>query len=242
MKNKFPLSKNKRQCIGPCYFPNTLVKHNNNQVIHQNVAFCPTVPYLDDNNNEKIYDLCFPPTHKKDINIQNKNNIMIPFSGISNYNFLEFYYDIKSFDDTIKYISENKKIPLYTKMRIINSSLNAYGEKITIIDNILVEFYIDYINKFWLHDIYHKIHKYIHINNKNILLGKPENNKLKINDDNIIRINFISDRFINQNEIFKFLIRFIKNNKNKLNNMEYIDYKIKDLLIKYIEEKIKITI
>src|SRR5690606_3808512 len=116
--------------------------------------FCPVNEWVDkDPTTGKIrsyhIDECYVPTHEKDIQQKEiEMNILIPKIDYSCNQFLNIYYNIYSFDDALNWLTESKTV-LLTKMRIIECAWETYGSTIELIDNRLVDFYIEVIKKKW---------------------------------------------------------------------------------------------
>lgn len=248
---KYPKSKNNFQCIGPCYQPNTSIVHplTLEYVTDKYYPFCPVKEweYVDKDSGNTVTrttDVCYHPTESKDLSGKEfEMNMLVPSIDFNDEQFLKIFYNIYSFEDAISWI-DNKKFtsPLLTRLRIMNSAWSAYGADLNIIDHRVVEFYIELAKKKWMADIYKYLNKYVRISDENVLLGEPDENELTAKDDVVVRTNFLADRFINNDEIYKFLVRYLKYRKEEWPNIINHSDNIKNDLIKYIENKIKLTI
>jgi hypothetical protein len=226
-KRKFPKSINNRQCLGPCYKPDTsfihpvlLVPVKND--LYPGKAVCPTTKYekVDEFSQKTFnpaYDVCNNPTHDEDTSTQ--ESLLTFQSGFTKNIFLSQYYNINSFEDALEWIDENKFTPIETRERILNAALNLYGDNIMYFDDIFVDFYISYIKDKYINNIYKDIHENIGIKNEEILIVDKEKNKLKINEFNIERINYIAKVFLDKLEVRKFLSKYIKSQ-----NIHFSDY------------------
>jgi hypothetical protein len=92
----------------------------------------------------------------------------------------------------------------------------------------------------WIKDVYKELYKYISINNKNEIF--LDNNNDDINDNINNKINFIIKKFVNNDEIYKFMSRYIKARYEKWDKISSHIINIKNDYIDYIENKIKLTI
>lgn len=247
---KYPISKNNKQCIGPCYEPGTWIIHpiTLEYVTNTNHSFCPVNQWeiTDPKSGKKFNrttDECYVPTHEKDISKKEiEMNILIPKIDFSCIQFLKIYYDIHSFEDSLTWISINYNIPIFTKLRVMNCSLEAFGSNIDIIDDRLVDFYIEVIKKVWIKDIYPYIKNYIFVDNNKIYLKDNKNNEL-IDDKYVIeKINFFLEKFANKNMIYKFLLKYINKYKHSWNNIESHNNELKKYYKKYIIDKIIETV
>lgn len=245
---KYPKSKNNFQCVGPCYQPNTSIVHplTLEYVTDKYYPFCPVNEwdYTDATSGKTITrttDICYHPTQSKDLSGKEfEINILTPNIDFNDKQFLKIFYNIHSFEDAINWIDSKKLSPLLTRLRIMECAWNAYGKNVNIIDHRVVDFYIELAKKKWISDIYKKLNKYIHISNDKILFADPKTNDLSPKDNYVARINFLIDRFINNDEIYKFLIKYLANPTDTM-VMNY-STSIKNDLIIYIENKIKLTI
>jgi hypothetical protein len=222
MKNRKKIKKYKKsinniQCLGPCYKGDTYVVHpvyleHINK--HDDNPFCPTEYHevVDDNTGKKRlipYDICENPTDNTDISTS--ESIILFQSGFTKDVFLSLYYDINSYEEMIEWLNNNKSALIDTKARIVNSALNIYGNKIDFFDDVFIEFYINYMKEKSSKKIYKEIHKNIGINDGDILITNEKNNDLKYEEYLIERINFIVEKFLNIDEVKKFLHNLIKN-------------------------------
>lgn len=247
---KYPKSRNNFQCIGPCYQPNTWIVHPLTlEYITDNInPFCPVKQwdYIDETGKKipRVTDVCYHPTESKDLSGKEfEMNILTPNIDFNYEQFLKIFYNIHSFEDAIDWIDSKKNnSSLLTRMRIMDCAWHAYGRNVNIIDHRVVEFYIELAKKKWISDIYKKINKYIHIRDSKIMFGNPNDNDLSPNDEIVARTNFLVDRFINNDEMYKFLIRYLKHRKDDWDSIVSHSLHIKDDLIKYIENKINLTI
>ena len=245
-KNKYPISRNNQQCLGPCYYANTKAIHPITlNPITYNEDFCPTAEWetIDKTTGKKEFhfiDKCYKPTddetsNRKDIEI----NMLTPYIDFNTEHFLKIYYNIYSFEDGINWIEKNKFTPIVTRIRILNSILKSYGNKIDIIDNRVTDFFIEVIKSQYIKKILLSLSKYINISNNIVELGKTDNN---IENDNNIKINYIIKTFINSDEIHKFIIKYLRYRKDQWKNINnYIENMINDL-IEYIINKINLTL
>jgi hypothetical protein len=250
---KFPRSINNRQCLGPCYKPDTKFIHPvylqniKNDFLPINDPICPTVAYekKDDLTNIKrtlTYDTCKNPTQDKDISTQ--ESLLFFQSGFTKDIFLSLYYNISSFESALEWINENENIPIETRERILNASLNLYGDNIEYLDDIFVKFYVSYIKDKFMNIIYKNIHENIGTKNNEILIVKNTNNNLKINELKIERINYISEKFFNHTDTKNFLMKYIRSKKILFedyndglyliytNHLQYIKNIISNILLK----------
>ena len=213
IKNIYPKSINNYQCFGPCYDANTKVNHPvylnliNNET---NQPFCPTrhIEYFDETLGEKNireYDVCENPT-------TNKNEpINLFYSDFTREGFLTLYYNINSFYDTMQWLENNSYYPMDTKIRIMNATLNVYGDKIDLFSDVFIYFFISYLN----------IKKKKYIYKKLSSLDTKSKNKKEI-----------AKKYITYDNIKNFLLYFLKH-KKKIKLAEYNDI-LKLLTIKFI--------
>lgn len=247
----YPKSIHNIQCIGPCYYPGTMIVHpvTLQTLTDPDEPFCPVnqFEHFDKNTGMKTtksLDICYRPTDNVDLSGKEfEMNMLNPNIEFNNNEFLKIYYNISSFEDAINYIDSKKYLPIATKLRIIDCSLNAFGYELTIFDNRVVDFFIDVISQKWMDDIYDKIGKYIKIDGDKISFK----NNIKRNvsafhtdseTDKNIKYNFIKSKFITPEEIYKFLSRYLKHRKENWKQIKQHSINIKKDFIDYIELKI----
>lgn len=247
---KYPRSKNNFQCLGPCYNPNTSIVHplTLEYVTDKYYPFCPVREWeFQDRETGKTIvrttDLCYQPTESKDLSGKEfELNILTPSIDFNEEQFLKIFYNIHSFEDAVNWIDTKKYTPLLTRLRIMDCAWRAYGKEVNIIDHRVVEFYLELIKKKWTRDLYRELNKYVHIRGEKVLLGDPNDNNLGPKEEVVVRTNFLVDRFINHDEIYKFLTRYLKHRKDQWDTiLRHSDHMKKDL-VKYIENKIQMTV
>ena len=233
---KFPKSINGSQCIGPCYNAKTLIIHPlEMSIITNKNNFCPINSGTD---SKMLTDICLNPIDSNDINYKDLEITMLnPYIDFNSFKFLSIYYNILSIEDTYKWLDENKKSSLDTKIRILRNALFAFSSKIELIDNRLSDIFVHIIKKKYINKIYNNIYKYISVERNNILFME---NNLDKKENYVERINFIVKVFINTNELNKFLIKYFSQKKELLIT-NYIDDIINEF-VKYIIVKIKKSI
>ena len=243
--NEYPKSINGRQCIGPCYNSNTTIIHPTTFAYTTpaiDKPFCPVKDYYDENKTLQNIDICI----KQSEGVKNIDNgvhidISLPIFDFSCNYFLKTYYDIRSFDDCIRYINDNNHLPYLTKKRVINCAANTHSDEIDVTYD-LTKMLLNISIKDWCEYIYINTNKFIKINKNNqIKLG--EKNTTHLTKFKNIKINFLKKKFLNEQIMYKFLKYHLENNeKNKKQNENYFMDNLKENLIKYIIKKIKNTI
>lgn len=250
---KYPKSSQNFQCLGPCYQPGTVVVHPTTleYVINKEHAFCPVDrwEYVNPKTGQKSFeykDDCLIPTQNKDnLSKEREIDILVPTIDFNDMRFLAMYYRLTSFEDSLNWIFNNKKTPVSTRMRILNCSFNAYGKNIDILDERLVSFIVEVINKKWIDDLFGSMKKYINVYNDKIQLSEPtvSSPDEEYNDQlNKIKLKYFKSKFINDDEINKFLMKYIKYRSESWGDIIDIGSNIKAELIKYFENKIISTI
>jgi hypothetical protein len=250
-KNKYPKSKNNFQCLGPCYNPKTMIIHPTQleYVTDHLRPFCPVNEWefkdpATGDKEEMITDVCLNPTKGENTSKSElEMNILIPQTDFNFEHFLKIYYEIFSFEDSMKWMNENKHSPIRTKMRIINASLEIYGKNIEIFDDVFIDFFIEYIKTKEIKKIYDKNNEYIGIDDdKNILLMKKNDNPLNVSENSTERMNYLIKMFLGKNEIIKFMYRYFKHKKKEWDNIDNYLKNMSNDLNMYIFDKIKISI
>jgi hypothetical protein len=243
---KYPISNLGFQCLGPCYNKNVDTVHpiTLERVTNHYNDFCHVNPYnINDENIGEIVDKCIKPVHNIDISEDEQSiNILTPFMDFNTTQFVKNYYNIDSFDDCLEWVFNNEDKSYTNRIRVLNTSLHAFGKNIEIVDKKFNELFIIYIKNNII-NIYEKIHKYIHVNENNkVYLGNQKNNKLEKNDHSIERINYLISTFINENDIYKFVNRYFEKRKDKwITIRNHLDNMLNDL-IQNIIKKIEISL
>lgn len=117
MNNKIQKTSNNLKCIGPAYPPNTLFYHpQTGEAFKSNNIVCPV-----DISTKKYFDTFHTP---------NTNFLDYEFDSPflpDNYNdFLSNIYNINSFYDSEKFLSNSHNINYISKSRIINAIYKVY--------------------------------------------------------------------------------------------------------------------
>lgn len=246
---KYPKSKNNFQCLGPCYYPGTMVIHPTEIDIVSDTMypFCPvdrwdSVDPVTKQTKNMVTDICFNPTEKESINKNELElNILTPYIDFNSEQFLRIYYNIFTFEDSIDWINRNKHVCVTTKARVINSSLKSFGESIDILDNRFSDIFIDYVKAKKIKHIYFNIYNYISVDKKTKEIFLSQND-IPYDDLCTERINYVIKTFLNKDDITKFLIKHLKYRKtvwrNINNHLENMCVELGD----YILNKIKMTL
>ncbi len=249
---KYPKSKNKFQCLGPCYYPGTMVVHPTQLEIVTDYAqpFCPVdewkqIDSKTGRETETITDNCFKPTEKA--NISNKElelNILTPYIDFNVEHFLKIYYNIFSFEDSVDWIDSNKHVPMGTKVRVMNCSLKTFGENIDLFDNRFADFFIEYVKKNEMKHLYNKLNGHIGINSdkKSINLTTKDKNELLTNEYCLERTNYIIKTFLEKDDVIKFLVRYFKHRKTQWKEIKNHLSNMSTDFVGYVLNKITVTL
>lgn len=235
---KYPKSINNLQCLGPCYHKNVTIFHpTRNAYFEQPFPFCPTEAHDEVNQltgkTETVFvDKCMNPTHTKDlVSIP----LITPISEFTKQKFLQIY-NIRSFGECLVWLSDNINIPIKTKVRVIDATLNIYGKDIQFVDDVFIDFFHDYIKKEHVTEMYERLHKYIDIQKDDVLLAKKTS--LEIDAYRIERINYIISYLATVEYIKNFLVKYVQN----FSNWENINNNLQlmaEAFTEYILNKIK---
>lgn len=217
----FQKSKKGLQCLGPCFKPNTWITHPDTleYVTTKDAPFCPTNPHIvvDPHTGKKqklIIDECFKADENIDLNLI-QLNVLSPKINFNCEQFIKIYYKIYSFENGLNWIETNKKSPHYTKIRILECMWKIYGNDLNVITNRTVNIYMNIIKKKWIKLIYKELKEYVIIDeNENIYfsINEVQNKVQNKNKYRVEKINFIMDKIINHNNVYKILKKHIRNN------------------------------
>lgn len=218
---KYPKSKNKKQCLGPCYKPGTTIVHPTylEYVTDEINPFCPVEEWrqtdiVTGRTTGVITDTCFNPIDEQSTSKELEMNILTPYIDFNLDQFLKIYYEIFSFEHSIDWIDRNKHAPLNTKIRIINAALTTYGNKIEIFDSRFTDFFIEIIKRNEIANIYDKIHKNIGIDDaSNIYFVNASKNDLSSKQKYVERTNYLIKIFLDKDEVTKFLSKYFRRKK-----------------------------
>jgi hypothetical protein len=245
----YPKGIHNKQCIGPCYEPNTYTIHPQTLKLmtHATDPICPTEQWIYKNpqkGEETLYhDICENPTDMNKINTDNLElDIFVPKFNFNCEIFLKLYYNITSFDKAIIWISENETKPLYSKIRILECTLKAWGNtEQFVITDILIDFFIIIIKKIYLKSLYDDLYKYIigNAQNDSIKLGYSKDSK----DKYIVeKQNYIINKLLTRNIIYKLLLEYQSDFESKWNTINNHVDKFKFYIANYLEQTIIKTI
>jgi len=241
---KYQTSKNNWTCLGPCNKPSTLVLHpiTLEYITDKKNNFCPVLPWFKDDDPSRffLYDECHKVDNFNDSNNHNMfMNIITPKINFESSQFLKIYYNIFSFENAINWIEDNSHKPIYTKLRILECVWKTFGNNYDILNDRLINIYFIIIKKYWINIIYNKLQKYIFIddNNSIFFVNKDDNNN---NNNNNIQeqINFIMNKLVNKNNIYKILSNHIDNYIDEWDSIINHHPVILQSYITYLENKI----
>lgn len=231
----YPKTKTGKICLTKCYPPNVLYIHpvTLESFGDNTKSTCAILPFYIDGVFYET-DECYLSNinSKKDDKLI---NIINPDFKFGSKEFLYLVYNIEEYSQFINWLNNNNNQKITTKKRVINSFFDFNFKSIKLIDDILIENLIDIFKYSYLNDFFKHINPYLEIKDSNIILIKKPSNTQRNN--HIERINYINEKFINVNEIKKFMIKYIDNYNNEIINIEII----KNNYIDYIINKIKIS-
>lgn len=236
---KFPKSQSGLQCITPCYPANTWTINPITLRYHKSdLPYCH-VNYKINESNGKVeeIDKCFNPLSEEEY----KNldiDYVIPSFNFDCSQFLFLFNNIKSLSDGMMYLEKKKYTSVNTRQRIVNCLFKIYGKEIDASSTIIIDFFVEYAKKKWINGIYQSINKYIYTDGQSVYFVNGTNNKLAPDDYKIERMNYIIDKFVTYDEMYKFIFRYIKYRYNDWENIDNFMEDIKITYFEYIKEKI----
>lgn len=236
----YPKSINGYQCVGPCYKKNNKIVHPIyfNVVQNDKQDFCPTNEWIFKNNSGNLQRFYTDKCSINNNNIINYNDLLYPYTNFDELVFLDSFYNINNFGQTLEWIQNNKNLPINSKQRIFDLSLKAFRNKFDIInfnDTRIVDFLIELVKKKYLDNFSIEFFKYIVIQKDNVILqqNKIYNYDNETNESIIIKQNFILKHILTIENITNFInIYFRKFEDNE--ELEIIKYPSEILINKLI--------
>lgn len=225
---KYPKSASGLQCIGPCYTKNKRSMHPIRMeiVTSKNNSYCSVNQFSKYNPEKKKTDVeyidkCFQFQNESDEDVVDNEkdtilNIITPYMDFNLQQFLVIFYNIHTYEDGIEYITTNE-IPLITSHRIFEAMLNVYGNTIDIIDNRTIDFVIKILKALYMPDFYERLKKYLFVDKSNEELIIRKNGQVDDQEIIVIKTNFIIKKFINPNDVSKFLFKYFKSKRGNMN-------------------------
>jgi hypothetical protein len=136
--SKFPISKNNKNCIGPCYPPNVLFYNPLTLTVSTNTnAACPIVRE-------------FSKDEYKDVDICNIEDISYDYSKYESFEdiiqiistphlFLKQIYKINNYSDALLFMQDSMDfLPIYSQRRIISSLFLEYRFKSNFVNKLFI--------------------------------------------------------------------------------------------------------
>ncbi|ARF09238.1 hypothetical protein Catovirus_2_187 [Catovirus CTV1] len=236
---KFPKSQSGLQCLSPCYPADLSTIHPITlRYYKSDFPYCHvTYKIGEDQNVIDDIDKCYNPISMDEYKKMSVD-ILIPLIDFNCKHFLIIFNNIKTLEDGMEYLEKKKYTSVVTRSRVVNCILKVYGDSMEIIDQRLVDFFIELAKKKWIMSIYNALHIYVYSNESIIKFINPKDNMSTYNDYKIERINYLISKFINFDEMYKFLNKYFNHRKEKWNDIENFIENIKSDFIIYIENKI----
>ena len=225
---KYPKSANGLQCIGPCYPKNKRSMHPIRMeiVTSKNNSYCSVNQFSKYNPEKKkmeveYIDKCFQFQNESDEEVVDNEkdtilNIITPNMDFNLQQFLVIFYNIHTYEDGIDYITKNE-IPFNTSHRIFEAMLNVYGNTIDIIDNRTIDFIIKLLKAMYMPNFYERLKKYLFVDKSTEELIIRKNGQVDDEENIVIKTNFIIKKFINPNDVSKFLFKYFKSKRGNMN-------------------------
>jgi hypothetical protein len=242
--DKFPISVNNQQCVGPCYQPGTPVIHpiSLNLISAKDHPFCPTFEWYNEKTKEyQQTDVCTAPSDISQMQQEINLNLVVPMFHFSCEYFLKAYYNIYSFEGATDWVYNNSRAPINSQLRILNCAWKVFGSNVDIINDQLINFYSNLIKTIWMKNIYPKVSKFIYIDETNNNIYLKENDQKDSEKRQIEKINYFNKKFNTSQIIYKVLQIYIKENKDKWNEIDDHNYGIRKQYTNYVIDGVKET-
>jgi hypothetical protein len=257
LSEKYPLSKNGRQCISICHNANTSIIHPLSMAkVTAPVSYCAIMPILDKFGRQQQIDECNVDDNKTESNIDSSNtehkwtnilfNIINPTIDFNHADFLIKYYGIETLEYALSWHLEHYEYPKNNVKRIVNCAWKAFGINILHdpdsygLTDTIVDYYSNFIKYEWIPDFIYRLDKdyKIIIKNDNISIVKYENynNNIDHNYDEIKKhlIETMSFSFI-KNNLHEFLKKYTED-RNKWFSIKSHSTKIKNYMFYKLEK------
>jgi hypothetical protein len=249
--DKFPTSVNNIKCISKCYPKNVRIIHPNTLLEETNIynPFC-AIPRTNIKGVTQYIDQCELPKGTENIAhgdqiifSDNKINMLYPIIDFKIRDFLSKYYNIKDVGDFYIFLKNNKSLPVFTKLRLIDCFIQVFGKNIIIAEDALSDTLIDIIKKFWIKKMYSKVCAYIGTKNNDGIFINPNKNTLKKSDDISIRTKFLISKLVTPKVIFEITNNYFSSiaSKTEISDAEVevgVD-QLYDFLLSEMIEKIR---
>ncbi len=238
---KYPISINGKQCIGPCYFADTISHHPIElEEISFDKNYCPVdkfVQTINGKNSISNIDICDFPTVGQG-QIIDDHDLLFPITNFDSEFFIKIYYKLNSLEDVINWLDTNKISPITTRIRVFDNGIATYGDDLGIFDHRLVQFVNELMVKN-LKKFYAKLHDYIIIKNDTITIIEHAHGTTDTNtkDDKKIIMLFIKEKFLGIDNVHHFLSKFIRYYKDEL-KIKHISNMLVEHMIDYIIKRI----
>lgn len=240
MTQKYQISANGRNCIGPCVPANSVILHPillNSTTYDKN--FCPVDKYMVKLKNGEIkiryVDECDNPNEPT----FQMSDLVTPQFQFCKKTFLSHYYNIKSLEEGLQWLSTNESKPLKTVERVFDFCMEEYSDELTIADNRLVQFIKRLCTKH-IEEIYERLKYYIGVDNNEVCLINPSIISYPQNKEIIpVIMQYIIVKLITIENIQNFLNRLIEVNLKKAHMSTHIIQQFCEMLIKKIQSTIK---
>lgn len=257
---KFPRSSKGQQCIGPCYPSNVYARHPQTlSHITADTNFCPVTPFITKDpytgkNTVADYDKCNVPTNQDEYVDDLYINLVFPSFHFTSEYFLKEYYKIYNLEDLLIWFDTHLMDPFFSRKRIFEAGMIAYGDEIQVIDHRLVTIVNEIIEDL-MFEVYFEIKQYLTVKNNVIMLtkesllkdqGKGMHSYAAFNDPDIVDSflfysGYIREKFGGIDNIHQFLSKFIRYYKEELLNIDVIN-NILNRFIEYIVKRINLTL
>lgn len=235
--NKFPVSGNNRQCIGPCYKKKHRIIHpvtlkNVTNIYH---SFCPTYNWLDKKTNSYVsIDICSNPIEATN----SIDDILTPNTGFNIPYFLKTYYNIYSFNTGVEWLESHQSTYYFTCMRVLDCLWSYYGPSQINVSDRFVRYYMFIIKKYWVDVLYNKFKKFIVVDSDVIRFVSTKQHDSIDPSLKISYINFIINYFVSHDIIYSALSNYINLNTPQWNTILYHNHTIQQYIINYFFKKI----
>jgi len=238
--SKLPKSINGSECLTECINANTWSVHPITlELLIHDKPYCATKnPVYNDLSKYKYKVDNLDECDFIQISEKHFDGIVSPTVGFDGKIFLVYNYKINSFYRCFTWLDSNPEVPKYTKNRLLNISWQVYGLDRGIINDYIVNYYLNYIRTYWSGYIMESLKLHIRSKEEGVYFIAPDKVETNLNTDPEklkLATKYILYQKITGNFVNNLLYQYIESYKDSWKIIQLHNYHIKKMMI----EKLK---